>query len=139
MLIDVADLQWWQALLGIITLLGLSPAPWILGLANGKIQFTKPAEAQFQARIDEKDKTQAAAITELVKHHEEIRRLDAENYKEMKSSRDGYRDATAEQRQRADKATEVAVRAVEAVNTTNHVLNSLDQVFKEKDKDKEVS
>lgn len=142
MIIDLADIQWWQALIGIITGLGLSPAPWILGLATGKIQFTAPADRAYESRVQdlkagyqltlqEKDKTHNNATVELTKHHEEIRQYDQERYNEMKLSRDGYRDATTEQRTRADKATDTALRAVEAVEATTHILTSLNEVIGE--------
>lgn len=136
MIVDLADLQWWQALLAIIGILGLSPAPWLLGVATGKIQFTAPAQKNFDERVaelkaslaltlSEKDSTHEKFTRELVAHHEDLQQRDAEKYAEMKASRDGYRIATKEQRERADRATETAAQAVEAVQTTNHLLASL--------------
>lgn len=141
-LIDIANLQWWQQLFGIIAIIGLSPAPWLLGVATGRIQFTAPAAKNYAERtaelkaaqaltLEEKDKTHSASMAELVKHHTELRNIDAARYEEMKASRDGYRTATKEQRARADAATEAVGRAVEAVDTMNHFLSSLDQVINE--------
>jgi hypothetical protein len=141
-IIDLATVQVWQVIVGIIGILGLSPAPWLLGLASGRIQFTAPAQKNFDERIGElkashtltlteKDKTHESFTKELVSHHEDLQTRDAEKYAEMKASRDGYRVATKEQRERADRATDTAAQAVEAVQTTNHLLASLKVVSEE--------
>jgi hypothetical protein len=142
MVIDLMNLEWWQTLVGILALLGLSPAPWLLGVATGRIQFTAPAQRAFDERVAElkasheialaeKDKTHAQLTGELIKHHDELRKGDAERYQEMKLSRDGYRTSTKEQRERADRATETAAQAVEAIDTTNRLLASLNVVAEE--------
>ncbi len=69
MIVDLADLQWWQAAIGIIGALGLSPAPWILGLAFNRIQFTKPAQANFDARVADLKETHKSATQDLRDHH----------------------------------------------------------------------
>lgn len=136
MTIDLLDIQWWQGLVGLIGLLGLSPAPWLLGLASGKIQFTNPATAVSEARVEELKAAHAIALEdqdrshdlftkELISHHEMVRNMDQSRYDDMKRSRDSYREAVKEQRERADKATETTARAVEAVEATNHLLESL--------------
>ena len=47
MVIDLLDLQWWQIVVGLVGVLGFSPAPWILGLATNKLQFTSTADANY--------------------------------------------------------------------------------------------
>lgn len=139
---DITDIQWWQALIAVISGLGLSPAPWLLGLATGKIQFTDPAQASFDGRVadlkashvealNEQDKNHERYTDELIAHHNILRSMDQDRYDEMKQSRDGYRTAAREQRDRADRATESAAQAVEAVQATNHLLESLAIVSRE--------
>jgi len=142
--IDLADLQWWQAFLAIIAVLGLSPAPWLLGMAMGRIQFTATAEANYEKRatvikegfdarvVDLKD-AQQATVQELITHHREVLGIQVERYGEMKASRDGYREATKEERRRADKATESVSDIADALKATNHVLTSINEVAAERE------
>lgn len=119
-ILDFAGLQWWQWLLGVLGTLGFSAAPWIAGLAAGKIQFTAQANKQYDERTADLIKNHDARIADLKQHHEE-------RFKEMKDSRDGYKAATKEERERADRATDALGGMVEVVSATNHVVTSFQE------------
>ena len=112
--VDLANLQWWQALIGLITVLGLSPAPWLLGLASGKIQFSTPAQKIYADRIQDLDE-----------HHKQVEAIQAERYADLKESRNYYRDAFNTEHDRANKATETVAEVLDAIKATNHVMSSI--------------
>ena len=112
--VDLANLQWWQALIGLITVLGLSPAPWLLGLASGKIQFSAPAQKTYSERIQDMDE-----------HHKQVEGIQAERYADLKESRNYYRDAFNTEHDRANKATETVAEVLDAIKATNHVMSSI--------------
>lgn len=131
MLIDLANLEWWQTLIGIIGVLGLSPAPWILGLASGRIQFSKPAQADYDKRVadlKEQHATSAAALAAF--HVDQLAQRD-ERIAELKTSLAKVDEARTVERDRADAATAMLGRAVEAVEVSNHLLDSLGQAARE--------
>lgn len=153
MLVDVADIQWWQTLIAIIVALGLSPGPWVLGLAFGRLQFSKPAAADYNQRVadlKEQHATSNAAIIQahatstdavvkahevviaaLVKNHADAIAGYTERIEDLKKSLSKMDDARNVERDRAHAATEMLGRAVEAVEVSNHLLDSLGQVAKE--------
>ena len=124
---DVAGLQWWHWLLGTLGVLGFSAAPWIGGLAAGKIQFTAQANKTWDARIADLIKNHDARVVDLKQHHAEDLAERAERYAEMKESRDGYKVATSLERERADKATEALAQMVEVISASNHVVASFSE------------
>ena len=113
-MVDLANLQWWQALIGLITVLGLSPAPWLLGLASGKIQFSAPAQKTYTERIQDLDE-----------HHKHVEAIQVERYADLKESRNYYRDAFNTEHDRANKATETVAEVLDAIKATNHVMSSI--------------
>lgn len=139
-MVDLANLEWWQSFVGIIALLGLSPAPWLLGLATGRLQFASPAQKnhesqikalqeQFTARVTDLKEAHRADIVELVDHHDKINCIQVERYAEMKESRDGWKEATSVERERANIATAAVSEVLTVVKATNHVLSSLQEVI----------
>lgn len=109
------NLQWWQALFAILAGLGLSPAPWILGLAVGRLQFSAPAEratAQLVKTINDAHALQLA----------ESEAAWTRSYNELKLSRDTYMHAWETERESSGLATtqlaEVAKAAGRAAATT---------------------
>ena len=123
--VDLANLQWWQALIGLITVLGLSPAPWLLGLASGKIQFSAPAQKTYDERIQDMDE-----------HHKQVEAIHVERYTDLKESRNYYRDAFNAEHDRANKATETVAEVLDAIKATNHVMSSITQAAEEVASDK---
>lgn len=73
----------------------------------------------------------AAAIAELVKHHTELAGVQDAAYAELKQSRDYYREARLEERERADKVTDQLAEVAELAKLTTHLLGSLDEVAKD--------
>lgn len=141
-MINLLDLQWWQGAVAILGLLGLSPAPWLLGLAMNRIQFTAPARADYAARLKEitdahdrevanlKD-AHAAAIRELTTHHTTLSEVQAARFQELERSRDYYRQARLTEQERANRATDQLVEFAELAKLNVHVLQSLDQAAKD--------
>lgn len=119
-IVDLANLEWWQSLVGILGLLGLSPAPWLLGLATGRIQFSAPAEKAYDTRLKEQ-----------LDHHVQVNTIQTERYTDLKESRNYYRDAYNVEHERANKATETVAEVLEALNATNHVLSSITKAAEE--------
>ena len=118
--VDLANLQWWQALIGLITVLGLSPAPWLLGLASGKIQFSAPAQKTYTERIQDLDE-----------HHKQVEAIQVERYADLKESRNYYRDAFNAEHDRANKATETVAEVLDAIKAINHVMSSINLAAEE--------
>lgn len=140
--LDLLNLEAWQAFVGIIVALGLSPAPWILGLALGRIQFTGPAERNYTARTDELkeahkrevDSIKQSAREQLlgaVEHHSNLIAEKDARYAELKDSRDYYRKARIEERDRADAATEQLLDSVEVAKASMQALTALDEAAKD--------
>lgn len=132
MLIDLANLEWWQTLVAIAAALGLSPAPWILGLALGRIQFAAPAERETDKRIADLKEAHALELKNLTAYHEGILKGKDERYADVKESRDGYKAATVIERERADKVTDTLAEFGELGKLAVHALAALDEVAKER-------
>lgn len=113
LVVDLLNLQWWQALVGIVGLLGLSPAPWLLGLATNRIQFTAPAQAEKQRALDEKDRHYQALIAEKDKTSE------------------GYRLAAEKNKERADHVTDAALDMTRVIEANTHVIASVNEIARE--------
>ena len=79
-LLDVANLQWWQTLVGVLGIAGLSPAPWLLGLATGRIQFSAPARTDFEAQKKEMREAHERELTSRDRQSEMLLNLGAERY-----------------------------------------------------------
>jgi hypothetical protein len=73
----------------------------------------------------------AAAIAELVAHHDALAVVKATAYDELKQSRDYYREARLVEIERANKVTEQLAEVAELAKLTNHLLGSLDEVAKD--------
>jgi hypothetical protein len=129
--IDLLNLEWWQGLGAVLVALGLSPAPWILGLAAGRIQFTAPAREAYDARVVDIKDAHAKAIAELVAHHAALVVEKDRAYAEMQRSRDYYRTARLEEAERADRATEQLLEVVELAKTSAHALEALDEAARD--------
>lgn len=128
LVIDVAGLQAWQWIMIVLAGLGFSAVPWIGGLAFGRIQFTKQATETWTARIADLVKNHDARVADLEKHHQQDLQERADRYAEMKESRDGYKIATKEERERADRATDALGQMVEAIEANTHVVRSLNEI-----------
>jgi hypothetical protein len=143
------DIQWWQALIGIVVALGLSPAPWILGLATGKIQFAstgdkmlatlKEAHALLVTSLKDAAalavttlrEAHSVALAELAKHYGELASAKDQAYAEMKESRDYYRRARLEERDRADKVTDQLAESTELAKLAVQFLSVADEAAKD--------
>lgn len=123
--LDLSNIQWWQSVVAILGLLGLSPAPWILGLATGRIQFAGPAEKAYASRVEELKDGHARATAELVKYHDDIDAQWQRRYDELKLSRDGWKDQSEKESDRARLANEQTIAiGGEATKLVNNVLGT---------------
>lgn len=145
--------DWWQGLVILIGALGLSPAPWILGLAFNRIQFTKTATELHDQRVAELKEGHAreldaakasaavavttatnAAVTAIdmaTKHHQELSAAKDAAYAEMRQSRDYYREARLAEQARANAATDQLADMAELAKANLQALRALDEVVKE--------
>jgi hypothetical protein len=142
MMVDIANLEWWQTLVAIIGVLGLSPAPWLLGMAFNRIQFSAPARASYDERVADlksahsvalqtQSVTHVAAIAELVKHHADLVAVKDAAYAELRESRDVYKTAAAIERERADKVTDQLAELGELAKLTVHALDAITEAAKD--------
>lgn len=120
LVIDLLNLQWWQGLIGIIGILGLSPAPWLLGLATNKIQFTAAAEREKGRALAKQDEYHKALMDAQKERYSDLERANAKN-----------EEAAATQQARADAATDAIFDMKDVVEANTHVLKSVNQVARE--------
>jgi hypothetical protein len=136
LVIDLLDLQWWQLLLGITAAAGLSPAPWLLGLARNKIQFTGPADAAHQKQLAEAEEAHdrelaardAASDRErqaLIAYHATLDAAKDQRYADLEVANQRNIEAAEAQRVRADTVTEALTESSQALKMTSHILQEL--------------
>jgi hypothetical protein len=100
--------------------LGLSPAPWILGLAVGRIQFTKVADALH-----------ARELAEQSRHYEALLAVEASRYAELTVTNKANADAVEKHRGRAEEVTDAALQMTEVVAANSHLIAQLNAVARE--------
>lgn len=133
LVIDLLNLQWWQQLGLVLTALGLSPAPWILGLALGRIQFTKAADAAHQREIDALKEGHAREIEnlketarqerdQLIEYHKNVVNGKDERYADLDEAHKANLGALEAQRVRAETLTDALSESTTALKMTNHIL-----------------
>lgn len=122
--IDVTNLQAWQVLVAIAGALGLSCAPWLLGLAADRVGFTKPMRAEFARQLAAKDTVHEDAMKERDRHWATVLEMQQARYADLEA-------ANVIERDRADRATGALVEMTEVVRASTHALNSLNQVARE--------
>ncbi|WNN94068.1 membrane protein [Microbacterium phage Fregley] len=125
--IDLMDMQWWQAILAVVAALGLSPAPWVLGLAAGKIQFTSTAEAIYEKRIAELGEYHAKVLEGEQKRYTDLQATAAKSENAALKNE----QAVAIERQRADTATEALAESTDVVRMAMHIVQELRQAAQE--------
>lgn len=116
--IDPFNLAWWQQLALLLAGLGLSPAPWILGLAIGRIQFTKVAADAHQRELDARAEAHKRELETLRAHHDDLMALQIQRYADQEK-------ATEIQRVRADTATEALAQSTVAIEASNHIIREI--------------
>lgn len=142
MIVDLANLEAWQGFVALLGVLGLSPAPWLLGMALNRIQFTAPAEKAYAERttelkeahaitVDNLKAAHSAAIAEIVNHHAQLVAVKDTQYAELKESRNYYRQARLAEADRADKATDQLAEVVEVVKANVQLLDAFDKAVQE--------
>jgi len=136
LVIDLFNLQWWQALGALAVALGLSPAPWILGLAVNRLQFTKTAEAAHQREIDEmkaahereltaRERSYESQRAQLLEYHGTVIAAKEQRYADLERTNQRNVEVAESQRKRADEVTAALAESTKAVQMTNHVLEEL--------------
>jgi hypothetical protein len=118
--IDLMNLQWWQTLIGLLATAGLSPAPWILGLATNKIQFTSTADAAYEKRVKE-----------LNDYHDSIVESKDQRYADLEATNAKLEQAVATQQVRADTTTAALAESTEVTKMMGHVIQELRQAAEE--------
>lgn len=142
MIVDLADLSAWQTVIALLGVLGLSPAPWLLGMAIGRIQFTAPAaksydervaelKAAHDATVDNLKTAHNSAVAEIVRHHTDLVAVKDTQYDELKESRNYYRAARLAEADRADKATDQLAEVVEVVKANVQLLDAFDKAVQD--------
>lgn len=128
---DFANTQWWQWLVATIVALGLSPAPWILGLATGKIQFTHTAERHFEQRVADLVTANDRLLGMQHDFHGAIDREKDRALAEMTGSRDYYREARLEEKRQKDQVVDALVESIEVAHTGTRALDTIARVAEE--------
>lgn len=118
--VDLMNLQWWQTLMVVLAAAGLSPAPWILGLATNKIQFTSTADANYEKRAQEMRDNYEALVAEKDKA-----------YAVLEATVTKTEQAGAIDRQTAATATEALAESTEVTKMAIHVVQELRQAAQE--------
>lgn len=122
--VDLLNLQWWQALIGIVVALGLSPAPWITALATGRLLF----RADLDERLRKRDQEHEKALESQKSYYEALLVGKDERYADLKSANEANAQAAIRERERAEEITDVALELSDIVRANNHFLESLGAV-----------
>lgn len=118
--IDLMDMQWWQALIAILGILGLSPAPWILGLATNKIQFTSTADANYALRSQEMRDNYDALVA-----------VKDQRYSDLEATTLKTERAAATDKQTAATSVEALAESTEVTKMAVHIVQELRQAAQE--------
>lgn len=140
--IAIPALEWWQSLVIILGALGLSPAPWLLGMAAGKIQFTAVAAEAHQRELVAKneahtrelaarDLSHARELAAKDAYHEALMTGQKERYATLELSNEANRLAAEKQQARADELTDAVFGVVEVVRASSHVISAVNEVTQE--------
>lgn len=122
--IDLLDMQWWQAVLAIIGTLGLSPAPWILGLATGKIQFAAVAREDFARQVKEREAAHQRELAGQTAHHQALMEVERGRYSELQRAADKNATAAERERLRADEVTDALFQVGDVIRGAEHFMAS---------------
>lgn len=119
------DLQWWQALIGILVLLGLSPAPWIAAILAGRLMTQK----QHEGRVADITKAHVLVVEEMHRTSDVLERRHDATIARINEERNYERSAKDAERERSDKLAEKLMSVTEEFGaTTLHLLRSLPEV-----------
>ena len=129
--IDLLNLQWWQTLIGIIGLLGLSPAPWLLGLAAGRIQFTAAAEARHQRELAAQTKRHEREMEAQRQYHADVLASRDQRYSDLQGTLAKSREGQDLLREQNEKLTDALVDSTEVLKVTNHALVEFNEIAKQ--------
>lgn len=129
--IDLLNMQWWQSLIALLGVAGLSPAPWILGLATNKLQFTAAAEAGYAKRAAELNEYHAKRLEERDEYHDNLVAVKDQRYADLEATAQKLEAAEALHRDRADQANAALVESTEVVKMTGHIIQELRQAAQE--------
>lgn len=129
--IDLVQIQIWQALIAIAVGLGLSPAPWILGLAVGRIQFTKVADAAHARELSRVTEAHDRELAEQKRHYDALLALESARYSELSASNRANAEAVEKHRTRAEEVTNAALNMTEVIAANTHVIGQLNEVARE--------
>ena len=124
LVLNLLDLQWWQTLVIVLGAAGLSPAPWILGLATHRIQFTAAAEANYEKRV-----------AEHAEHYDALVAVKDQRYADLEAAAQKNERALELEKERADTAMGALVKSTEVAEMTVHVIQELRQAAQEVDTD----
>ncbi len=118
--VDLLDLQWWQILVGILGVVGFSPAPWILGLATNKLQFTVTADANYEKRAQEMRDNYDALVA-----------VKDQRYADLEAAMVKLEQAAATDKQTAAVVSEALAESTDVAKMAIHVVEELRQAAQE--------
>lgn len=134
-ILDVSQIQPWMVVLGGIAsflgALGLSPAPWLLGLATGKIQFTSQANAAHQRELDARDEAHEKEVSNLKQYHKDVFDTQVQRYADLTAAKDLIDEALEKQTARANTANDALAQAAVAIEAGNHIIAEFTQAARE--------
>lgn len=131
LVLDFANLAWWQALLGVIFALGLSPAPWITGLAMGRLQFAAAARRDFERQLREQVEMHGRELGAKDVYYGALLDGKDQRYADLKEASTKNAEAAERERRRADEVTDAALDMTEALQASTHVIASVNQIARE--------
>ncbi|AYD87375.1 hypothetical protein SEA_VALENTINIPUFF_80 [Microbacterium phage ValentiniPuff] len=131
LVIDLLNMQWWQALGAFIAALGISPAPWLLGLATGKIQFTSTADAAHARELAAREKAYEDQLAQMEKYHGTVVAQKDERYDDLVRTNARNIEVADQQKARGDKLEDALTQAAVVIEQNSHVLLELKQSAEE--------
>lgn len=126
--LSIPNLEWWQALALLVAGLGLSPAPWILGLSVGRIQFTAVATAAHERELKKQELNHAAQMAAQREYHERVLATEKERYAALEQANNQNKLAAEKQQARADQLTDAAFSMVEVIQANSHIIGAVNKV-----------
>lgn len=124
LLVDLLDVQWWQWLGMVLGALGLSPLPWIGGLAAGKIQFSAVAQKAHDEQVQRLEEAHKRELDARNAYHKGLMDAAEQRYADSQEAARVNAAAAERNKERADQVTDALLDLGQFIQGTQHFMES---------------